>query len=128
MLSAFFIIPGQVKTQIAPSALLTQHMDKIRPDTILVSSSRPVSALCWYYKRNDVYMLDTGELDYGLDRADSRYRLLTFEQLNNFINRNYGKQGLILIVNISEYVKLRKLGLRPPIFEDSNPVLVFALF
>ena len=44
-----------------------QYSNLVRPDTILVSDEVQVRAVCWFFKRDDVYLLaGRGELRYGL--------------------------------------------------------------
>ena len=86
-----------------------------------------VSAICWFYKRDNVFLLNRGEFDYGLNRDDSRYRLLTVEQLNNFVSKNSGQKRLVLITTSRHYTERSHL-LKKPDFEDIDGAFAFAQF
>ena len=120
MFMIHFIMPDQVKERKAPGNFLRQHACKINPDTLLVSDSALVHAVCWVYKRNNVALLNSGgELSYGLEYYDSR--LLT---INNF-NKLAKEKNIILIVKKNKYLKYKN-KLSKPSFEDINGDFVFA--
>jgi hypothetical protein len=120
MFMAHFIMPNQIKERKAPGNFLRQHACKINPDTLLVSDSFLIHAVCWIYKRNNVALLNSGgELSYGLEYYDSR--LLT---INNF-NKLAKEKNIILIVKRKKYLKYKN-KLSKPSFEDINGNFVFA--
>ncbi len=67
MFCAQFVMPNQFKDGKAPAEFLRQNWHRVRPGTTLVSDNYLVSAVCWSYKRRDVFLLGRGgELAYGL--------------------------------------------------------------
>jgi len=128
MLVGPLLIPDQVKARIAPGAFLLDHADRIRPDTVIVSDKQLVSAVCWCYKRDDVYLFDAaGELSYGLNYQGARHRLLTVGQFRDLIRRKSGNGCVTLITSKARYLRHRRL-LPKPVFTDLDGHFVFAPF
>lgn len=120
MFIAHFIMPGLTIAKKAPGELLLSNSYRIQPDTILVSGRGPVCAVCWFYKRSDVYLLGgAGELSYGLHYNDSKHRHLSLDQLRELILRNRGTGRVTLVAKARRYNDWRK-SLPEPLFEDSN--------
>ena len=127
MFNAHFIIPDQLAMQKAPGAFLLRHADRIQADTIIVSDSHLVGAVCWYYKRNDIFLLSRGELKYGLGYADSRHRLVNDEQIDDLVRKSSGKKSLVLITGRKFYARGVHLSSKP-VFEDIEGAFAFAQF
>jgi len=118
--SSHFIIPKRVVDHKAPGAFLLQHSHRIRPNTILVSGEAVVLAVCWVYKRNDVYVVENaGELSYGFQYEDSKHRLLDLNQFRELILKNRGTGRVTLIAKGKKYKKW-KHKLPEPFFKESN--------
>jgi 4-amino-4-deoxy-L-arabinose transferase len=128
-LSAHFLVPDKTLLRKCPGGLIQRNIDKITPKTLVVSPSTPVRAVCWFLERDDVYMLDKGELVYGLGQTDAAHRLLTQDQLVAMAKKNRGKQKMALIMDQRKYEGL-KTQLPPPKFLDSSGTggFVFILF
>ena len=76
-----FMMPDLTIEHKAPGAFLMRHAHRIQPETMLVADEDPMGAVCWFYKRNDVYLLEGGgEVSYGLEYEDAKYRSLEFER------------------------------------------------
>ena len=73
-------VPNLVLDVKAPERILMKYADRITPDTMLVSYKNLLTSICWYYKRDDVYIYSkAGELEYGINKPDSVQRLLSKE-------------------------------------------------
>jgi 4-amino-4-deoxy-L-arabinose transferase len=128
MFIAPFVLPDQLKEKKAPAAFLLRHLDRIKPGTILVSDDDPVRAVCWFYKRSDVYMLeDSGELAYGLGYDDSKNRLLNIGQFRDLVGTTSGKGNVILIMKIGRFSEYNPL-IPKPSFKDMDAGFGFAQF
>ena len=104
----------------APGALLLKNAHKIRTDTVLVSDEDPMGAVCWFYKRDDVYLLEGGgEVSYGLNYEDAKYRSLNLEKFKDLINKTAGKEGVVLVAKSKKYTQWKQ-RLPKPVYEDSN--------
>lgn len=120
MFSANFIMPDLIMEHKAPGEFLIHHSNRVRPDTILVSGQDPVRAVCWFYKRSDVYLLEAGgELSYGLHFEDSRHRMLNLDQFREVVLKNRGTGRVTLVAKARKY-KNWKQSLPEPVFEDCN--------
>jgi 4-amino-4-deoxy-L-arabinose transferase len=128
MFGTQFILPDLTRLSKAPGDFLMSHSDKVRADTLIVSYENPLQAVCWFYKRDDVYVLMKGdELSYGLAYEDSKHRLLNAEQFGQLVAENSGKRGVVLISKFREYEQYKN-KLPKPLSEQSNGEFVFAQF
>ncbi len=129
MFSSHFVIPNQPMEQKAPEKFLLRYSHRICPDTVLVTDYELVSAVNWFYKRNNVFLFAwCGELNYGLSYEDSEHRVLTIVQLFRWIvNKGSGKESIILIVDNKHYMRYRHIFPKP-LFEESEGNLVFVEF
>lgn len=127
MFSAHFIMPDLSRTRKAPGEFLLSHANRIRPDSVLVANGLE-RAVCWFYRRDDVYVVGNGgELSYGLSYDDSGHRLLAAGQLKKLIEDTHGEKEVVLITDTKHYSRYRPL-LPKPIFEDIDGRFVFAQF
>ena len=125
-----FIMPDRTIESKAPGALLLRNSHRIRPDTILVSDEGPLLAVCWFYRRNDVYLLgDAGELSYGIHYNNSKHRLLDMDRFRKLVSANRRTGRVILIAKAWKYEAWKK-NLPEPVFEDNSghDGFVFAQF
>jgi 4-amino-4-deoxy-L-arabinose transferase len=126
LLSVHFLMPESSMARKAPGEFLLRQRDKIGPGTLLVSTDDPVRAVCWFYKRDDVFLVgDPGELRYGIHYPDSRSRLLTVDQLRELIRENRGKNRVVFITKTDDYEEYRR-WLPEPSYESKNSRFVFA--
>ncbi len=129
LFSVHFLYPDAIINKKSPGAFLMSHSDKIRPGIIIVSDYSPLKAVCWYYKRSDVYLMgSTGELTYGVQYPNSAQRLIgrdNINKLNDLINENPG--NLVLVARYRNFEKW-KLELPVPVFADDNGEFIFAMF
>ncbi|MEJ2657131.1 MAG: hypothetical protein P8012_08025, partial [Desulfobacterales bacterium] len=118
ILSTPFIMPGVTLQSKTPGKILLQYSNLVRPDTILVSDEDQVRAVCWFYKRDDVYLLGGGgELMYGLQYKDSKSRLLTIDGFNALVKTYPGR--IVAVFNFQKYQSL-KGRLSKPLFLETN--------
>ena len=126
---ANFAVPNIVMDRRAPGKLLERNLSKVTSDAILVSNDNVVRAVCWFFKRNDVKMLEnTGELTYGLKYEDNKSgKFLSVDAFKDIIEENAGKRPVILIL-IQDYYKNYTDRLPAPIFMDADNHFVFAVY
>ena len=127
MFSAHFILPEEVIIMKAPGEFLLRHAQKVTPETILVSDKRLVSAVCWFYKRNDVLLIDQGELEYGLGFEDAKDRQLNIDSLRELHDKESGKKTIVLIITKKLHKKFEHLFPKAE-FEDISGNSVFMQF
>jgi 4-amino-4-deoxy-L-arabinose transferase len=126
MFSAQFIIPSQFIEQKAPINFLEQFKSRINPNTILISDNYLIPAVCWCYKRNDVFLFDrTGEFTYGIEYDDSsKKRFLEIAGIKELISGDSNKERVILITSTKRYME-NKDQLPKPAIENLDRGFVF---
>ena len=96
MLAFHLVVPGFVENKKAPVPQLTKFKDRINGETVLVSYKNLISSVCWTFKRDDVFLFQKGgELEYGLNREDSKHRLLSEE---DFMKKSKNPEKDIVII------------------------------
>jgi hypothetical protein len=74
--STSFIMYSAALQDRTPGKMLYQYSNLVRADKILVSDKDQVRAVCWFFKRNDVYLLAVrGELMYGIKSCNDFMKL-----------------------------------------------------
>ncbi len=115
---AQFTLPTLTVQQKAPGTLLARHAQGITPQTYVLASEQVAVAVCWYLKRQDVYLIErAGELQYGLDYHDNARKLLSPADAAELI-RNYPGQ-VVLVADSKEYERWQSI-LPPPVSTDSS--------
>jgi 4-amino-4-deoxy-L-arabinose transferase len=114
-----FILPDDTIEHKAPGALLLRHSSRVRPETVLVSLEDPLRAVCWFYKRSDVFQLGAGgELSYGLGYPAGGRRLLDEARFTKLVNDH--ASGQVVLVGKFKHYRNWKPKLPPPIYEDNS--------
>jgi 4-amino-4-deoxy-L-arabinose transferase len=112
----------------APAEFLVRQMDKIRPDTILLTDETLLGAVCWFYRRSDVRLIGgAGEMGFGIRRDGAKGRLLNLEDFRKLVSEDPGEGRVALIASSKDY-KEWKRNLPSPIFEEGNRSQTFAQF
>ena len=120
LLGSNLILPDLTLEHKAPGTFLLKNAYKIKTDTILVSDEDPMGAVCWFYKRDDVYLLEGGgEVSYGLNYEDAKFRSLNLKQFKDLLLQNAGKRRVVLIAKSRKYMRWKQ-NLPEPLYEDSN--------
>lgn len=103
---ASFAVPEHVKGAHTPGYFFNQHASDVSRDSLLVTNERLLHAVCWYFKRSDVYMFGKqGELAYGLQFEPSR--LFSAERLKALIEDPQRTQPVTLLIHTKT---LREFG------------------
>ena len=114
------MIPDLTVEHKAPGAFLLRHKDKVKAKTLLVADEDPMGAVCWFYKRNDVYLLEGGgEVTYGLNYEDAKHRSLNLKRFKDLIIKTAGKERLVLVAESEKYARWKQY-LPKPMYEDSS--------
>ena len=113
------VLPDDTIEHKAPGALLLRNASRVQPETVLVSLEDPLRAVCWFYKRSDVFQLGAGgELSYGFAYPDSRHRLLDERQFTSLVSSH--AKGEVVLVAKHKHYRNWKEKLPPPVFEDTS--------
>ena len=93
-------LPFKFIEKKTPGSFLKSQVAQVDENTILVSDKRFVRSVCWYFKRNDAFLLyDCGELEWGvMAHEDSTHRLLRpISQFQKLINNLTPEQKIVLV-------------------------------
>lgn len=91
-------LPQQTLDRKASAGFLRACAEQIPHDAILVSDANLIHAVGWYYRRDDVYLLEQGELAYGLSYPDAQGRLLDADGLAKLVIAANKAQRAIAVV------------------------------
>ncbi|MCJ7601409.1 MAG: hypothetical protein MUO63_07875 [Desulfobulbaceae bacterium] len=103
----------------APVLLLKRHEKDVTADSVIFAGEKSLLAACWYYKRNDIYMVESaGELGYGLEFDQSASRLLDVAQVSRLIAEHPGR--CVLIASVKNYDKWKKFLPAPSLLDNNG--------
>ena len=127
MFMIHFAIPDRVLSEKAPRAFLLKQAEKIKPQTAVVAEAYLVTSACWYYKRDNVYVMGIpGELSYGLSYPDSKYRHLDTGSFRQLVEKQHEKNERVVFVAEQKRYDQWVKDLPPPRYVESNGFDVFA--
>jgi len=126
---ASFAVPNSAMDRRTPGKLLERNRSRVTSDAILVSNDNVLRAVCWFFKRDDVKVLEkTGEFTYGLKHdPDKPGKFLSVHALKELIRENAGKRPVILVL-IKDHHKDYTGQLPVPNFTDIDNHFVFAVY
>ncbi len=126
---ANFAVPNSAMDRRTPGKLLQRNLSRVTSEAILVSNDNVIRAVCWFFKRDDVKVVEkTGELTYGLKHDDNKPgKFLSDDALKEMIRQNAGKRPVILVL-IKDHFENYKGRLPAPSFMDTDNHFVFAVY
>jgi 4-amino-4-deoxy-L-arabinose transferase len=89
------VLPQSVNDSIAPITVMEGLV--VAPDTIVVADASLFGAAAWALKRDDIYVTNEGEIEYGLDYPESRHRWLHGAMLRELVGQNSGRHEVLVI-------------------------------
>ena len=102
MIAVQFVLPDDVRWSKAPGRFLAAQAAATSADAILVSDGGVFRAVNWAFRRDDVYLLDDSELDYGLAYPEHAHRKLTQPgALAALIAQNAGHREIVFVTRDS---------------------------
>ncbi len=108
ILASYLVMPESVVERKSPSVLIASVRPVLPAGVLLVSYRHPFQALCWEFRRDDVWIfLRPGELEYGLRSPDQSQRLLDLEAFRVLVEKNRGDPGVLLVLPCEQYAELR---------------------
>jgi 4-amino-4-deoxy-L-arabinose transferase len=98
---AFFLpldvaLPQRAIDIFAPSTAIA-HYATTPADTVLVSDASLFGAVAWELKRQDVFVVSAGEIEYGLSYPEARHRKLVGTMLGDLIAANHGLHDVLVL-------------------------------
>ena len=83
--ASYYGLPREISNRKTPGEFLSQQEKYLSDQTLIISDDSMFHAIAWVYKRNDIYMLNSGELDYGLSYNSTKFRNLEHISFQQFI-------------------------------------------
>jgi 4-amino-4-deoxy-L-arabinose transferase len=106
--SAHVLTPDKALLRNSPTIFIDENLNLFDKDTIVVSPSTPIKAVCWSLKRNDIFLLDEGgELSYGFGQNNMQHRQLTFESFGKMVAENKGLRKIVLILDERRFKRFK---------------------
>ena len=93
-------LPQRVIDSIAPITAMEGLV--VAPDTIVVADASLFGMAAWALKRDDIYVTNEGEIEYGLDYPESRHRWLHGAMLRELVEQNSGRHEVLVICGRDE--------------------------
>jgi 4-amino-4-deoxy-L-arabinose transferase len=102
---AFFLpldvaLPQRALDSVAPSTAVAHYATTPR-DTVLVSDDWLFGAVSWVLKRDDVYVVTAGEIEYGMSYPESRHRKLVGTMFADLLDANRGRHDVLVLCDPS---------------------------
>ncbi|MEZ0470786.1 phospholipid carrier-dependent glycosyltransferase [Luteimonas salinilitoris] len=97
----------------------------IGPHTALVSDGSLFGTLAWQLKRDDIHVLDPGEIKYGLSWPESRHRWLDRAGLEHLIETHHGRGGILIVCKHKCASHVEKTWLPPTARRSQHGLVVF---
>jgi 4-amino-4-deoxy-L-arabinose transferase len=82
------VVPHSTLAGRSPIAIIEKVQPQIAADAMLVTDTNVVRAVAWTLKRTDIYLLQKGELTYGLTYPDAKGRYLGMEGLSKLLQQH----------------------------------------
>jgi 4-amino-4-deoxy-L-arabinose transferase len=91
-----FALPQQVLDNFAPGGAVARYAGGATDD-VVVSDAPLFGTAAWVLKRNDVYVVSPGEIDYGLSYPEANRRLLDGPAFAALLAANRGRRDVLLV-------------------------------
>lgn len=120
-------VPTEISANIGIQRVLESEQHSITPNAIVVANIKTLHAVCYVYKRIDVYVFGAkGEVEYGLSYPEARGRHLEEPELNGLISRR-GTRPVAMILQSSPDDAFRK-ELPEPSYQKQWRNIWFAVY
>ena len=79
----------------AQGSFILRQAKYIQPDTMVIAYPNMIHSVCWYLKRDNVYVFgNTGEFSHGLSYPDAKYKFITQKKLDELIKSGKHKDNI----------------------------------
>ena len=102
-----FALPRQALDNFAPAAIVARYA--AGADAVVVSDAPLFGTAAWVLKRNDIYVMSPGEIEYGLSYPEAKHRLLDGPAFAALLEANRGTRDVVLVCVPSTEEELRTL-------------------
>ena len=96
LLGISFVVPNETSMSKSPGQSLLQYRNLVTDKTIIISDTAMMHAVGWYLKRDDMYLIGTGEVEYGLGYPDASHRLLDPDRFRSLLQRDASRHSILM--------------------------------
>jgi 4-amino-4-deoxy-L-arabinose transferase len=89
-------LPDRLLELFAPVTAIA-HYASVPRDALIVSEASLFGATAWALKRDDIYVISPGEIEYGLSYPESGHRWLKGAMLARLIDENRGRREILIV-------------------------------
>ena len=126
-LNVNWAIPDKLVVARSAEAFLRSNAQYVKDTTLVFTDAQLVHSVCFFYKRNNVYLLSSrGELSYGLRYPDAKGRLMSNEEFKELVLNQKGKHDIVFITSTKRLGDYKNLP--PPVYQSQNGSLLFFQF
>ena len=119
LMAAPMMMPDKTLEIKAPGIFFEEMHAEISPSDLVFTEAGVVTAVCWSWKRDDLYLLNRGELEYGLNQPAGQKFNADIAQMKKMIDENPGK--VVLVAREKKYVDwVEQLPTPSKIYEDGE--------
>ncbi len=103
MFAAQFVIPDSVRWSKSPDPFLREQAALTPAEAVLVADGSLFRSVNWAFRRHGTYMLDIGELKYGLSYPEHAQRLLgSRARVQQLLDRYLGEREIVFATKESQ--------------------------
>jgi 4-amino-4-deoxy-L-arabinose transferase len=119
LIGLFLLLPLALPDRVRESKMPGEFLARLHvahPDAVLITHGSLARSVSWVFETTDNYVLDPGELRYGLSYPDAAARLLDPAGVGRVIAENAGRRDVLIIAPDSEARNLEPWlrGVAPP--------------
>jgi len=100
VLPLHLVVPERVIENLLPVTVVSRHASA-SPATVLVADASLFGTTAWALKRDDIYLVSPGEIEYGLSYPEAKHRWLEGRMLEELVARNRGQRDVLVICDVA---------------------------
>jgi 4-amino-4-deoxy-L-arabinose transferase len=96
LLALQLALPARILDAISPVTAVASFAP-VAADTVVVADGSLFGTAAWAFERNDVYVVEPGEIEYGLSYPESRHRWLRGAMLAELVAASRGRNEVLVL-------------------------------
>ncbi|HEY7673307.1 MAG TPA: phospholipid carrier-dependent glycosyltransferase [Gammaproteobacteria bacterium] len=117
------LLPERVLDVTAPTVAVARHAPSA--ETVVVADASRFGTVAWTLKRDDIYVVSSGEIGYGLSYPEARFRELTGRMLAALIETAGARADILIVCKPATVAAIgAMLPARAMRFQDGSTVFV----